>query len=282
MRIYIVIPAHNEAAFLGDTLKSLSQQTLSPSRLVIVDDQSTDTTAEIASEYSRKFPYISLAKATSSEAHLPGSKVIQAFQTGLDTLDDNYDIICKFDADLIFPENYLETISRHFSDKPNTGMAGGFCYIKKDQYWILESLTDKDHIRGALKAYRKECFHNIGGLRASMGWDTADELLAQFHGWEIVTDPSLKVKHLRPTGFTYNKKAKWKQGEAFYKLRYGLVITIIASVKLALKKRRLELIEVYLGGYIRAASAQKPFLVTKKEGAFIRRLRYRKMLKKLF
>lgn len=282
MRIYIIIPAHNEAAFLGDTLKSLSQQTLPPSRLVVVDDQSTDTTAEIASEYTRKFPYISWIKATSSDVHLPGSKVIKAFQAGLDTLDDKYDIICKFDADLIFPENYLETISRHFSSKPTAGMVGGFCYIKKDENWILESLTDKDHIRGALKAYRKECFHHIGGLRASMGWDTADELLAQFHGWEIMTDPSLKVKHLRPTGFTYNKQAKWKQGEAFYKLRYGLVITTIASVKLALKKKRLGLIKDYLSGYIRAASAQKPYLVTKKEGAFIRRLRYKKMLKKLF
>lgn len=282
MRIYIVIPAHNEAAFLGDTLESLSRQSLPPSRLVVVDDQSTDNTAEVALEYAHNFPYISLIKNISSEAHLPGSKVINAFQNGLQALDDNYDIICKFDADLIFPENYLESISRHFSAKPNAGMVGGFCYIKEDKNWILENLTDKDHIRGALKAYRKECFQNIGGLRASMGWDTADELLAQFHGWEIVTDPSLQVKHLRTTGFTYNKKAKWKQGEAFYKLRYGLIITIIASVKLALKKKKPGLIKDYLGGYFRAAFAHKPFLVSKKEGAFIRRLRYKKMLKKLF
>ncbi len=282
MRIYIVIPAHNEAAFIGDTLESLSRQSLPPSRLVVVDDQSTDATAEIASQYASKFPFISLIKTTSSEAHLPGSKVIKAFQKGFEILDDSYDIICKFDADLIFPENYLETISRHFLQKPTAGMAGGFCYIQAGKNWIIESLTDKDHIRGALKAYRKECFRDIGGLRASMGWDTADELLAQFHGWEIATDPSLKVKHLRPTGFTYNKKAKWKQGEAFYKLRYGVVITTIASVKLALKKKKPALIKDYLGGYFRAAFRKSPYLVTKKEGAFIRRLRYKKMLKKLF
>lgn len=282
MRIYIIIPAHNEAAFLGDTLESLSRQSLPPSRLVVVDDQSTDRTAEIASKYAHNFPYISVIRNLSSEAHLPGSKVINAFQNGLEALDDNYDIICKFDADLIFPENYLETISTHFSTKPTAGMVGGHCYINENNHWILESLTDKDHIRGALKAYRKKCFQDIGGLRASMGWDTADELLAQFHGWEIVTDFSLQVKHLRPTGLTYNKEAKWKQGEAFYKLRYGLIITTIASVKLALKKKKPGLLKDYLGGYFRAASAQKPFLVSKKEGAFIRRLRYKKMLKKLF
>ena len=46
--------------------------------------------------------------------HLPGSKVIQAFQKGFETLDDNYDIIVKIDADLIFPHNYFETIINHF------------------------------------------------------------------------------------------------------------------------------------------------------------------------
>jgi len=53
---------------------------------------------------------------------------------------------------------------------------------------VLEDLTNKDHLRGALKSYRKECFDAIGGLKSSMGWDTVDELLAQYHGWKICTD----------------------------------------------------------------------------------------------
>jgi hypothetical protein len=57
--------------------------------------------------------------------------------------------------------------------------------ISKNGEWILENLTDKDHIRGALKAYR-----NIptGGLKAQMGWDTVDELLCKFYNWKVVTD----------------------------------------------------------------------------------------------
>ncbi len=187
MRIYIVIPAHNEAEFIGQTLDSLVAQTLHPKRLVVVDDQSSDGTAEVVRKYAEKYPFIDLISTTSSEAHLPGSKVINAFQKGLDQLDESYDIICKFDADLIFPEDYLETISRHFTEDPETGMAGGFCQVQKGEKWVLENLTDKDHIRGALKAYRKACFKDIGGLKASMGWDTVDELLAQYHGWKIKT-----------------------------------------------------------------------------------------------
>lgn len=281
MKICIVIPAHNEETFLGKTLQSLAEQTLLPEKIVVVDDQSSDSTATVAADFAEKHSFISLVKTNSSEAHLPGSKVINAFQKGLDRVTD-FDIICKFDADLIFPKNYLETIHRIFEADSKTGMAGGFCYIQKNGDWALESLTDKDHIRGALKAYRKECFKDIGGLKPSMGWDTVDELLARYHGWKIVTDENLKVKHLRPTGFTYNKKAKLKQGAAFYKLRYGFIITFIASAKLALKKGNLLLLRDYLHGFFKARKEKTPFLVTKKEGAFIRRLRYKRMFAKLF
>lgn len=282
MKIYIVIPAHNEAAFIDKTLNSLVNQSLLPHKLVVVDDQSSDNTADIVYNFAKQYPFISLVKTTSSEAHLPGSKVVNAFYKGLETLDDEYDIICKFDADLIFPENYLEQISAIFQTNDSIGMVGGFCHILNKDRWVLESLTGKDHIRGALKAYRKECFKQIGGLKPSMGWDTVDELLAQYHDWKVVTDESLKVKHLRPTGFTYNKAAKLKQGEAFYKLRYGFLITLIASGKLAMKKKKPGLTRDYLTGYYRAKSQNLPFLVSKKEGAFIRRLRYKKMIAKIF
>jgi len=53
---------------------------------------------------------------------LPGSKVVKAFNLGFNTLDDNFDVICKFDADLIFPKNYLEKISLHFDQNLKTGM----------------------------------------------------------------------------------------------------------------------------------------------------------------
>jgi hypothetical protein len=127
-----------------------------------------------------------------------------SFSKGFETLDDTYDIIVKLDADLILPNNYFETIVKHFEENPTTGMAGGFAYIEKNGE-VLENLTDKDHIRGAFKAYRKACFKQMGGLKAAMGWDTVDELLSTFYGWKVVTDARLIVKHLKPTGANYKK-----------------------------------------------------------------------------
>lgn len=282
MKYYIVIPAHNEQDFIDLTIKSLLQQSILPQKIVIVNDNSTDATFQIITSLSNSNPLISIINTTSDAIHLPGSKVIQAFQKGLATLDDAYDFIVKADADLIFPTNYFETIINHFQSDLTIGMVGGFAYIKKNEDWILENLTDKDHIRGAFKAYRKECFKQIGGLKPAMGWDTVDELLCKFYNWKVVTDATLKVKHLKPTGANYNKTARYKQGEAFYTLGYGFWITAIASAKLAMMKKKPLLFLDYIKGFWKAKSEQKPLLVSEEQAKFIRNYRLQKMKEKLF
>ncbi len=282
MKYYIVIPAHNEASFIGLTLQSLVSQTVLPQKIVVVDDHSTDNTAQIVRDFAQEHAFVGLVQATSEAIHLPGSKVIGAFQKGLDTLDTNYDFIVKLDADLILPNNYFETIIQHFKSDAKIGMVGGFAYIERNGDWILENLTDKDHIRGAFKAYRKSCFEQIGGLKPAMGWDTVDELLCKFYGWQVVTDESLKVKHLKPTGANYNKTARYKQGEAFYSLGYGFWITAIASGKLAMMKKKPLLFLDYMMGFFKAKLAGKPLLVSKEQAKFIRNYRLGKMKGKLF
>ena len=251
MNFSIIIPAHNEADSIGLTLYSLANQTIKPKQIIVVNDNSTDTTQSVVESYAQKHSFISLIHNKSSNQHLPGSKIINAFYKGYETLDDDYDVICKFDADLIFANNYLEQLAHHFKNNDKLGMVSGFCYIEKNGEWVLENLTRKDHIRGALKAYRKDCFLEIGKLKPSMGWDTVDELLAQYYGWHILTDESLHVKHLKPTGISYNKASKYLQGEAMYKMRYGFLITIISALKLAHKKGSFFLFKDYMSGYFK-------------------------------
>ncbi|MDN3724781.1 glycosyltransferase family 2 protein [Aequorivita sp. SDUM287046] len=281
MNIYIVIPAHNEATFIGGMLQSIVKQTLLPKKVVVVNDASTDGTQTIIQQFSENYSFIESVFHNSEELHEPGSKVINAFYKGFETLDNDFDIICKFDADLIFPKNYLEKIAEIFQSDLKIGMAGGFCYIEKNENWILENLTNKDHIRGALKAYRKECFAAIGGLRNTMGWDTVDELLAQYHGWKIKTDTSLHVKHLKPTGKVYSKNSKYKQGEAFYKMRYGFWLTLIASAKLAFKKNSFSFFVDTMNGFYKAKSSKLEYIVSEAEGKFIRNLRWKNIRQKL-
>lgn len=282
MDFYIVIPAHNEQDTIALTLDSLVNQSMQPKRVVVVNDNSTDKTSSIVSEFANRHEWISLIENTSSVAHLPGSKIINAFYKGYETLDENYDVICKYDADLIFPSNYLETLALHYKSDKRLGMIAGHCYIEKNGQWQLENLTGKDHIRGALKAYRKQCFLDIGKLKPAMGWDTIDELLALYYNWTFKTDDTLKVKHLKPTGVLYNKASKYLQGEAWYKLRFGFVLTVLSSAKLASRKRSFKYFNDYLRGYLKARQEKADYLITPEQGKFIRDFRWRQMLKKLF
>ncbi len=283
MRYYIIIPAHNEEAFLADTLNSVLRQTLQPKKVVVVNDNSADGTEAIIDTFLALSPIFEKLNTTSSPEHMPGSKVIKAFNKGLSLLDDKYDVLIKLDADLVLPDNYFEKITFIFKGHPNVGIAGGFIYEKNAKgQWKLNHPMDKNHVRGAFKAYSKACFKAIGGLRSAMGWDTIDELLARFHAFEIFTDETLAVKHLRPTGKAYNQKAKLLQGKAMYGMRYGIWITAIASAKMALKNGKPNAFIDNMYGYLEAQKEEAPFLVTEEEGEFIRKLRWGNIRRKLF
>ncbi|MFK5973730.1 MAG: glycosyltransferase family A protein, partial [Flavobacteriaceae bacterium] len=238
MQYYIIIPAHNEEAFLALTLTSVMNQSLRPKKVIVVNDNSTDATETIINRYIAKDSLFEKLNTLSTTAHMPGSKVIDAFDKGLKKLDQDYDFIVKLDADIILPIDYFEKIAYIFKGRPKVGIAGGFIYEKDGEEWKRNHPMNKDHVRGAFKAYSRNCFKAIGGLKNAMGWDTVDELLAQYQGYEIFTDDALKAKHLRPTGNAYNAKAKLLQGKAMYTMRYGFLITLIASLKMAWKQQK--------------------------------------------
>lgn len=252
-----------------------------PRKVIVVNDASTDGTQKIIQQFSEKHSFIEGIIHNSEALHEPGSKVINAFYKGLETLDQNFDFIGKFDADIILPPNYFEKVLALFSLDEKTGIAGGNLFIKKDGKWEYENISKKTKVRGPIKLYRKECFEDIGGLKKSIGWDTVDELLAQYHGWKIKTDTSLHVKHLKPTGKAYSKQSRYKQGEAFYRMRYGFWLTFIASMKLASQKNSLRFFMDCMKGYSKAKDKNVEFIVSQEEGKFIRKLRWNGIKRKI-
>ncbi|THD69891.1 glycosyltransferase family 2 protein [Robertkochia marina] len=278
----VVIPAHNEEEFLAGTLDSLLNQTVAPEEIIIVDDNSTDSTPDILKEYSTKSTLIRVINKSSENKHLPGSKVVRTFNTGYEQLQKSWDVVVKLDADLILPEHYFEEILNCFARQPKAGIVGGFIYEKTEKgAWKLNHPMHKDHVRGAIKSYSRSCFEKIGGLRTAMGWDTVDELLARYHGFDIITLPELKVKHLRPTGKAYNKKARLLQGEAMYLMRYGWLIAAIASAKMAFKQGKIKTFFDNMAGYRNAVTKKIPPMVTPEEGKFIRQYRWKGMRSQL-
>jgi len=282
MEYYIVIPAHNEEATLAITLQSVLNQSLPAKKVVVVDDQSTDNTPDLIRTFAKSHPTISGISHNSEEHHIPGGKVIRAFNKGLELLDEEYDFLVKLDADLLLPPDYFETIAALFRKHETCGIAGGFAYERThEDLWELNHTMDKDHVRGGFKAYRKACFKAIGGLRESIGWDTVDELLARYHGFGVCTVETVKVLHLRPTGKLYKTGSRSLQGEAFYRMRYGIMIGLIATVKMAWKQKEFRILFANHLGYWNAVKNNLPRIVSREEGRFIRRYRWKKILRSL-
>ena len=280
MKVCVIIPVFNEQDFIKKSVESLIDQTIKPAEVIYVNDNSTDNSKNIIKNLIGKCEWIRVIDHKSFQEHAPGSKDIEAFNFGLKNLETQFDIICKFDGDIILPKNYIEKIIEIFNEKEKVGIAGGNLYVQKNGKWIYENIAAKTHVRGPIKAYRAECFNDINALKSSIGWDTVDVLLAQKKGWLIYTDKNLIVKHLKPTGQKYSLHSKILQGESLYKMRFGFILSILSLLKSSLNNYSLSRLFFGLIGYCVSFLKQKPFIVTDEEGVYIRNFRWKVIYKK--
>lgn len=299
MKFLIIIPAHNEENNISFCLESLKKQNFQDFVCMIVNDGSTDRTAEIINNFKIQDSRFRVLDLETSE-HSPGAKVVRTFDKGLQALDwKDFDVVCKYDADIVFPTNYLEKINQTFETNPKAGIVSGLVYIKKyksnseiknlrnpnenwldfsnkNNEWIFENLSSKNHVRGPIKAYRKECFEDMNGLRTVLGWDNLDILLAKKHGWDVVTIKDLWVKHLRPTAYKYESQKAEKLGQYFYNIGLSLPLAIISSAKSSFKNRSAKEFFITINSFLKQKERQN---LSTEEIKFIRNLRWKEFFK---
>ena len=293
MKFLIIIPTHNEEKNILFCLESLKNQTFRDYKIVVVNDGSTDQTQTIVNEFAAAHPDFEIENLEKSE-HQPGAKVVRTFNKGLEVVDfEEFDVVCKFDADIIFPENYLGKINEIYEKNPKAGMVSGIVKIKKSVFenklafdfrdekkqWVFENISSKNHVRGPIKSYRKECFLDMNGLRPVLGWDNIDVMLAKKHGWEVITIKDLWVKHLRPTAYKYKTQKAEKLGEYFYNIGLSLPLAVISSGKSSLKNRSIAEFLLTMKSFLIQKGERN---LSKEEIKYIRNLRWSQIFKKNF
>ena len=282
MKFLIIIPTYNEEESILFCLESVENQSFKDFSCVVVNDNSTDNTSKIVSSFiegKNRFSILERKKNLRSEnTHSPGAKVIRAFNFGVNSQDlSDFDIICKFDADIIFPTHYLEEINKVYEKNPKVGMASGIVYIEKDGRWQFENLSSKNHVRGPIKSYRKSCFMEMGGLKEILGWDNIDIMLCKMYGFETLTLKNLWVKHLRPTAYKYKNQKAEKLGEYFYNIGLSFPLAVISSLKSSFRNKSFLEFFITMRVFFKQNS---PRILTKKEIQFIRNLRWQEMYRK--
>ena len=277
MTYAVILSAHNEELFLPRAFNSLMHQTTQAREIILVDDNSTDTTSTLMKNFSKKHSCVRWTQNRSSANHQPGAKVIRAFNHGLHLIEDEVDVVVKLDADIELPAHYFTELLEVFK-QDTIGIAGGICLEQNAHgHWEVNHPMGRDHVRGAIKAYRMDCFKAIGGLREAMGWDTVDEHLARYFGYEVKTIERLAVRHLRPLGKRYAKAATRLQGKAFYQMRYGALWSFLAALKWGWSNNSFFGGCQILLGYFASWKQKSTFLVTADQGKFIRAYRLKRV-----
>ena len=177
----ILIPARNEEANIASCLNSVLNQTYPKNlyKIAVIDDHSTDRTAEIVREFEQKYPdRIQLLRY--KEEHPNKAYKKAAIQYGIEHTGN--EIIATIDADCIAQPTWLEGIACHYDE--NVGMVSGYILIhrvfEKTLFHKIQSLeflglvtTGAGAIgsgqpiisNGANLSYRRQVFGEVDGFR---------------------------------------------------------------------------------------------------------------------
>ena len=184
MRASVVIPALNEEEFIGNALRSLRTQTVSPAEIIVLDNGSTDRTVEIAKQYADQVLI------------LPGLSLSDMKQVGVEAAQSP--IVVTTDADTLVPPEWLEKLLRHFSD-PNVVAVGGPVWsfepseVSNLYTKSLSAIAQAGLLYDANMAFRRDVMLRSGGYaRLKRGWDWELSSRLRRYG-RVVYDPEAYV-----------------------------------------------------------------------------------------
>ena len=231
MKYVLITPAHNEERFIEKTLESMVAQTLLPERWVIVDDGSTDRTAEIVERYAQP---LSLDPTRSASGRvwievLP-ARFTPLTQAWSELRSLEFDVIGNLDADLSFDPDYLEFLIGKFAEDPQLGVAGTPFTEDGGYDTARDSFEGENHVAGGCQLFRRQCFEEVGGYipNRAGGIDWIAVTTARMKGWKTRSFPEKRFHHYRTLGtagkstwaasFSYGEKDYYLGGSPFWQL----------------------------------------------------------------
>ena len=179
----------------------MTRQTVLPERWVIVDDGSTDRTAEIVSQHAAANPWIELVRLPHrKERHFAGK--VNAFNTGLARYQSlTFQVVVNLDADVSLETDHFEFLLGRFAEDSRLGVAGTV-YTQPNFDSMVDSFEGEDSVAGPLQCFRYDCFLDIGGYvpnrRGGIDWIAVTT--ARMKGWRTKNFKERRFHHHRSMG----------------------------------------------------------------------------------
>ena len=281
MKYVLITPARNEEKFIAKTLDSVVAQALPPERWVIVDDGSTDRTAEIVESYARRYPWIELVSRSQRLDRSFAGKV-HAFNAGLERVRSlQFEVIGNLDADLSFDPDYLAFLVQKFSEDPRLGVAGTPFTEDGGYDTARDSFEGESYVAGGCQLFRYHCFQEIGGYvpNPAGGVDWIAVMSARMKGWKVQSFPGKRFHHYRSLG-TAEKNvlgASFSYGERAYYLGGSPIWNLFRSIHRMTKKPFLLGGLTLMAGYCWAAVRRIDRPISREMMRFHRREQMKKL-----
>jgi cellulose synthase/poly-beta-1,6-N-acetylglucosamine synthase-like glycosyltransferase len=249
--VTVLIPAHNEAASIGATLESLAAQDPAPNRVIVIADNCTDGTEEVARARGAEV-FVSV-----DNTHKKAGALNQAFSGLLEGLGDN-DVVMCMDADTVLDGGFLAAgVQRFTSDRAL--MAIGGLFYGEPGHGVLGQLQQNEYVRysreirrrrgrvfvltGTASMFRARALRTVAESRGSLlpgvhgdVYDTAaltedneltlaikslGGLMASPDGCRVVTELMPTWRHL------WTQRLRWQRGALENLGAYGPAPTVL-------------------------------------------------------
>jgi cellulose synthase/poly-beta-1,6-N-acetylglucosamine synthase-like glycosyltransferase len=202
-----IVPAYNEATVVTKTIRSLLASKYKNLKIIVVDDGSSDGTADVVRQAFGKNSSVEVVTK-------PNGGKWSALNTGLALATD--DIVVMLDADTIFDPNAIGLLVRHFEDA-TVGAVCGHAVVGNrinmlTRFQALEYATNQNLDRralelvngitvvpGAIGAWRSSALQGIGGYEAdTLAEDSEATVRLVRAGWRVVCEPEAVARTEAP------------------------------------------------------------------------------------
>lgn len=250
-KVSVFIPAHNEEVVIGNTLRAMSRLYYPKDKLeiIVINDNSSDRTAEIVEEFASKYPFIRLIE---TKAPNKGIGKSSALNEGLK--QSSGDVIAVYDADNT-PERmalwYL--VMGLVNDSESAAVVGKFRVINAGQTWLtrfinIETICFQWMAQGGRWKWFKVA--TIPGTNFAI----RRSIMEQLGGWDVkalAEDTELTIRvynlgyHIRffPAAITWEQEPEtlkiwWKQRTRWARGNQYVVLKFLTQF-LSLKRKRI-------------------------------------------
>jgi glycosyltransferase involved in cell wall biosynthesis len=205
--ISVIIPAHNEERFIKKSIESILKQTYYPIEIIVVADNCTDKTYEIAKDTLKDYKFSKVFKGKYGSA----AKTRNAgawISTG--------EILIFHDADCIADKNMALNVSKKIFDKGydgvstktitanQNGLIPRIIDVERALRWETNQSTETKIESGKntlVANISRNAFTKIGGFNESIFYFEDEDLTKRFFeaGFKAVFDPSVIEYHYDPS-----------------------------------------------------------------------------------